>query len=107
MITRNTYQPILDRLDAKLSGWKANSLSLVGRVILTFSILNAIPAYAMQTSVLPCHICESIDRKIRNFVWGSINDCMKIHLMSWTRFVSRRNMAGCGLRRLRNLIRPS
>ncbi|CAN1827139.1 hypothetical protein LINPERHAP1_LOCUS31841 [Linum perenne] len=32
----------------------------------------------MQTSVLPCHICEAIDRKIRTFVWGSTNNGRKV-----------------------------
>ncbi|CAN1138632.1 Putative ribonuclease H protein At1g65750 [Linum perenne] len=101
--TRNTYQPILDRLESKLSGWKANSLSLAGRVTLALSVLNAIPAYAMQTSVLPCHICEAIDRKIRNFVWGSTNDCRKIHLVSWDEVCRPKEHGGLGLKKAKEL----
>ncbi|CAN1126705.1 Putative ribonuclease H protein At1g65750 [Linum perenne] len=102
-ITRNTYQPILDRLDSKLSGWKAESLSLAGRVTLALSVLNAIPAYAMQTSVLPCHICEAIDRKIRTFVWGSTNNGRKIHLVSWDEVCKPKEHGGLGLKKAKEL----
>ncbi|CAN1788597.1 Putative ribonuclease H protein At1g65750 [Linum perenne] len=94
-----TYQLILDRLDSKLSGWKANSLSLVGRVTLALSILNIIPADAMLISVLPYHIYEYIDRKIRNFVWGSTNECMKIHLLSWDEICKPNEHGGLGLKK--------
>ncbi|CAN1157418.1 Putative ribonuclease H protein At1g65750 [Linum perenne] len=70
-ITTQTYQEILDRIDNKLAGWKVKSLSLAGRVTLAQSVLAAIPAYAMQTAVLPVTTCDEIDRRIRNFVWGS------------------------------------
>ncbi|CAN1138974.1 Putative ribonuclease H protein At1g65750 [Linum perenne] len=102
-ITKNTYQPILDRLDSKLSGWKSNSLSLAGRVTLALSVLNAIPAYAMQTSVLPCHICEAIDRRIRNFVWGSTTECRKIHLVSWDEVCKPKEHGGLGLKKAKEL----
>ncbi|CAN1124680.1 Putative ribonuclease H protein At1g65750 [Linum perenne] len=101
--TRNTYQPIFDRLDSKLSGSKANSLSLAGRVTIALSVLNAIPAYAMQTSVLPCHICEAINRKTRNFVWGSTNDCRKIHLVSWDEVCRPKEHGGLGLKKAKEL----
>ncbi|CAN1123467.1 Putative ribonuclease H protein At1g65750 [Linum perenne] len=57
----------------------------------------------MQTSVLPCHICEAIDRKIRNFVWGSTNDCRKIHLVSWDEVCKPKEHGGLGLKKARDL----
>ncbi|CAN1818735.1 Putative ribonuclease H protein At1g65750 [Linum perenne] len=104
-ITRRTYQPIFERLDAKLSGWKASSLSLAGRITLALSILNAIPAYAMQTSVLPSHICEKIDQKIRNFVWGSSDNCRKLHLVSWDTICKPKDRGGLGLRKTKEGLR--
>ncbi|CAN1788863.1 Putative ribonuclease H protein At1g65750 [Linum perenne] len=57
----------------------------------------------MQTSVLPCHICEAIDRKIRNFMWGSTNDCRKIHLVSWDEVCKPKEHGGLGLKKARDL----
>ena len=41
------YDFILDRVKQKLSGWKANLLSLAGRRVLIQSSLAAIPSYIM------------------------------------------------------------
>ncbi|CAN1845613.1 Putative ribonuclease H protein At1g65750 [Linum perenne] len=81
-ILRRTYQPILDRMDAKLSGWKASSLSLAGRITLALSVLNAITAYAMQTSVLPSQ---------------------NIHLVSWDTICKPKDRGGLGLRKAKEL----
>ncbi|CAN1163715.1 Putative ribonuclease H protein At1g65750 [Linum perenne] len=103
--TRFTYQEIIDRLDQRLSGWKARSLSLAGRVTLAQSILTAIPAYAMQTSVLPASTCEAIDKRIRDFVWGSTADARKIPLIAWDRICLPKEQGGLGLRMARELNR--
>ncbi|CAN1222018.1 LINE-1 retrotransposable element ORF2 protein [Linum grandiflorum] len=81
-VTKHTYQFVLDRIDPKLAGWKCKSLSLAGRVTLAVSVLNVIPSYVMQTSVIPMDICGKIDQRIRNFVWGSLPDSRKPHLIS-------------------------
>ncbi|CAN1147835.1 Putative ribonuclease H protein At1g65750 [Linum perenne] len=50
-------------MDQKLTGWKASSLSLAGRVTLAQSVISAIPSYIMQTSMQHSHICSEIDKK--------------------------------------------
>ncbi|CAN1171502.1 Putative ribonuclease H protein At1g65750, partial [Linum perenne] len=92
-----TYQCILDKLDKKLSGWKAKTLSLAGRVTLALSALEAIPAYFMQTSILPINTCEEIDRRIRNFVWGTSPEERKVHLVSWEQICMPKDKGGLGL----------
>ncbi|CAN1168444.1 Putative ribonuclease H protein At1g65750 [Linum perenne] len=104
-ITNETYQEILNRLDKKLSGWKVKTLSLAGRVTLAKSVLSAIPAYAMQTSLIPTTTCEAIDKKIRDFVWGSSDQERKIHLVSWDRICAPKSEGGLGLRLASHLNR--
>ncbi|CAN1188997.1 Putative ribonuclease H protein At1g65750 [Linum perenne] len=50
-VTKHTYDFLLDRLDSSLAGWKADHLSLAGRVSLASSILNSLPYYVMQIRV--------------------------------------------------------
>lgn len=73
-VTCSTYDGLLDRLNARLDGWKTNLLSMAGRVTLAKAVLNAIPFYRMQTTVLPKGVCQEIEKKIRRFIWGSHTD---------------------------------
>ncbi|CAN1299175.1 Putative ribonuclease H protein At1g65750 [Linum perenne] len=104
-VTSHTYQDILDRIDKKLAGWKVKTLSLVGRVTFAQSVLAAIPAYAMQTLVLPVNMCEEIDRRIRNFVWGTTAEERKISLVSWEKICVPKEKGGLGLQMARQLNR--
>ena len=56
------YNFILDRVKQKLSGWKANMLSLAGRTFLIQASLAAIPAYVMQCTYFPGKILDGLDR---------------------------------------------
>ncbi|CAN0883999.1 Putative ribonuclease H protein At1g65750 [Linum grandiflorum] len=98
-----TYSFLLDRLNSKLAGWKANSLSLAGRVTLATSVLNSLPSYVMQTAFLPFSVCDQIDRKIRNFIWGSAEGVRKLHTINWEIVCKPKSMGGLGLRSAREM----
>ena len=72
---------MLDKVKSKLVGWKANLLSMVGRVVLIQASSSAIPAYIMQSNLLPSKVLEGIDRVNRNFLWGSTENKGKMHWM--------------------------
>lgn len=42
-----SFQFILNKVDQRLSTWKAKILSFVGRITLTQSVLQALPTYVM------------------------------------------------------------
>ena len=62
---------VLERVHNKLQGWKANLLSMAGRLTFTKVVLFAIPSYTMQRCILPSRIHTSLDKVCRNFLWGS------------------------------------
>lgn len=74
---------ILDKVRSKLQGWKANNLSLAGRMTLITSTSSAIASYYGQHSFLPAQICKNIDSAHKNFLWGSTSHKKKIHLVNW------------------------
>ncbi|XP_028093960.1 uncharacterized protein LOC114294059 [Camellia sinensis] len=52
-VNRGIFTHILDKMQRRLTGWKTHTLSMVGRATLIQSVASAIPAYAMQTMLLP------------------------------------------------------
>ncbi|CAN1178262.1 Putative ribonuclease H protein At1g65750 [Linum perenne] len=96
--SKDLYNYIIDRMEQRLAGWKVNSLSMAGRVALAKSVLNTLPTYAMQTTLLPTETCNLIDKKIRDFIWGSTNGARKIHQVNWDTICSPKEHGGLGLR---------
>lgn len=62
------YNFIFDRVKQKLTGWKANLLSLAGRNVLIQAFSAAIPSYVMLSTLLPRKILDGIDRVNCNFL---------------------------------------
>ena len=56
-VNKSTYQFIVDKVQQRLSGWKAKFLNLTGRATHT-----AIPNYVMQTALLPKSTCNSLNK---------------------------------------------
>ena len=79
----NDFNFILDRVKQKLSGWKANLLSLVGRAVLVKHVSSTIPNYVMQCNHLLGKIIDGIDRVNRNFLCGSLDTVRKMHWVGW------------------------
>lgn len=52
----------------------------------------------MQTSNLPKQVCEELDKKCRNFIWGSSQDHRKVHLVSWKEVCKPKLDGGLGMR---------
>ena len=63
-------QPMKERLENKLSGWKSKNLSWSGRATLIKSVAQTIPAYHMSTIQFPKALCEQLDGVIRRFWWN-------------------------------------
>ena len=88
---------VLERVQGKLGGWKAHSLSFAGRVVLTQSVLALIPTYVMQRVMLPRKIIDALDKTSRNFIWGSSVEKRKLHTMSWEKITKPKKEGGLGV----------
>jgi len=102
-VTCATYQSVIDKVDKRLAGWKTKCLSLAGRVTLIQSTIFAIPAYVMQSAKLPRSLCDTLDRKIRTFLWGGSSMQRKPHLLAWAVITKDKDQGGLGIRSMRQL----
>ena len=59
------------------------NLSLVGRITLAKLVLIALPLYVMQMMKLSTFVCDKVEQKGCNFVWGTTKEGMKSHLIKW------------------------
>ena len=94
---RHDFDFVLDRVKTKLAGWKANLLSMAGRVVLIQASSSAIPSYVMQNSILPNRILNGVDRVNRNFLWGSTDQVKKMHWVNWGEVTKTKEVGGLGL----------
>ncbi|KAH1113708.1 hypothetical protein J1N35_007086 [Gossypium stocksii] len=57
---------MVGKMQERLVGWKAHSLSLAGRIMLAKPVLSSMPIYAMQKSVIPSSVSLEMERIINH-----------------------------------------
>jgi len=62
-------QPLLDKIGARLPGWKGRFLSSVGRETLVKMALSSKPIYHMTVFPELKWLIKKIDRMRRSFLW--------------------------------------
>ena len=48
----------------------------------------------MQGVALPSHICDKLDEVNRDFLWGSMSEKRKLHLIGWSKIVRPKEDGG-------------
>lgn len=96
-VTKSDFAYILDKVDSRLAGWKSKLLNRAGKITLAKSVVSAIPVYTMQNYWLPTSICDSIDTKVRGFIWGGRSS----HWVNWPTITQPRGKGGLGIHRAR------
>ena len=94
---KHDFDFVLDRVKKKFAGWKANLLSMAGRLVLIQASSSTIPNYVMQQALLPNKILKGIDRVNRNFLWGSSDHARKMHWVNWDAITKPKKLGGLGL----------
>jgi hypothetical protein len=66
---RTAFLPLISNVQGRCQGFANNHLSVVGRVVLTNSILNALPLHYMQAFLLPKGVTKTIQSITRRYLW--------------------------------------
>ena len=65
---QNDFQFMVERVQAKLAGWKTECLSPAGWLVLIKAAVTAIPEYTMQCYKILVRICDEVEKLVRNFL---------------------------------------
>ena len=74
------WNPILERMERRLVGWKRMYLSKGGKVTLIKSLLSSLPTYFFSLLPLPGKVAKRMKKLQRDFLWNGIGGEPKIHL---------------------------
>lgn len=92
------WDPVILRIQKKLSNWRRNSLSFGGRICLIRSVLASIPLYFLSVFRMPVGIRKKCKSLMRGFLWGGKEGENKMAWVSWDAICKPKAMGGLGLR---------
>ena len=98
--TASIWNPILDRMEKMLSGWKQLYLSKGGRLTLLKGTLLNLPTYYLSLFTNPKAVAIRLECIQRNFLWGFIEECFKYPLVAWEKVCLLLELGGLGIRKL-------
>jgi hypothetical protein len=94
------WEPVVNRIKSRLSGWQGWFLSFGGRLTLLKSVVTALPVYALSFFKAPSGIISSIESLLIKFFWGGSEDHRKISWVGWRSICLRKEYRGLGVRQL-------
>lgn len=97
---KQIFANLLDKLQKKLRGWKALTLSQGARKVLIKSIAQAFPTYLICCFALPMSICHDLESIINNYWWDGCEDVRNIHWVSWMTLCLPKAKGGLDFRRM-------
>ena len=94
------WNPILEKMERKLSGWKCLYLSKGGRLTLLKSTLSSLPTYHLSLFTIPKSMADRLERIQRNFLRGASDEGFTYPLVAWDKICSHIEVGGLGIRRI-------
>ena len=99
--SKTIWDPILEKMEWKLSGWQRMYLSKGGRITLIKSTLSSLPTYYLSLFPIPSSVAIRIDKIQRDFLWVGIGEGKKFHLINWHQVCQPLKSGGLGFRNIR------
>jgi hypothetical protein len=103
MNTVQAWKPVIDRLQNKLSSWKAKTLSFAGRITLAKSVLGNLPSYYLSLFKAPKRVLSILEGLRRSFVWGDVDGKGKINWIKWDKLSRPKEFGGLGIGNLQDV----
>jgi len=103
-LTREQFQPIIDRIADQLPGWKADLMTRAGRAVQVQYVLTAMLIYLAMAIDLPTWAIKDIDKIRRSFLWRGRKEAKGGHcLIAWPKVCRTKELGGLGISDLKSL----
>jgi len=99
-LPRVAFEPLLERLRAKISSWKGHALSFAGKVNLIQAVFQLIPIYLLSSGWVPKTVLVKMDEYCRRFLWSRDGDGHGLPLAAWRALCKSKDKGGLGFRRM-------
>jgi hypothetical protein len=76
------WNPILERVEKRLAGWKRLYLSKGGKLTLIKSTLSSIPTYFLFLFPIPTRVANRLEKLQRDFLWCGMEEKPKFYLVN-------------------------
>ena len=98
------WQPVFEKVETRLGGWRARLVSRGGQLVLPKSVLAAIPIYYISIFRMPAGVRRRLEKTMRSFFWrGSrLEESRGATLMAWTTVCRPVSQGGLGIRNLQH-----
>ncbi|GJY06690.1 retrovirus-related pol polyprotein from transposon TNT 1-94 [Tanacetum coccineum] len=93
----HSWDLIIDKVVARISEWKAKTLSIGGRFTLTKSVLSTIPLYYFSIFKVPQGVLKHLEAHRSSFLRGVVPGDRKASWFSWDRVVASKEVGGLGM----------
>jgi hypothetical protein len=94
------WNPIIERMEKRLAGWKRLYLSKGGKVTLIKSTLSSLPTYFLSLFPIPAGVAHRLEKIQRDFLWNGMGEETKLHLVSWSKICEPIQHGGLGVKDL-------
>ncbi|XP_060217109.1 uncharacterized protein LOC132644539 [Lycium barbarum] len=91
------WQPLIEKVVAKISSWTAKKLSYESIVQLVKTVIFGVQSYWAQLFILLAKVMKAINAYCRSFIWSRINTITKRALVSWDRVCLPKSVGGMNL----------
>ena len=98
---KTVWNPILEKIERRLTRWKGLYLSKGGKVTLIKSTLSSLPTYFLSLFPILVKVAKQMEELQRDFLWNGIGDEHKLHLVNWSKVCRPVKNGGLGIRCLR------
>ncbi|GKA92683.1 RNA-directed DNA polymerase, eukaryota, reverse transcriptase zinc-binding domain protein [Tanacetum coccineum] len=92
---------LIDNVKKRIFDWRNKYLSYAGKLQLISSVLSSLNVYWASMFVLPNHICSSIDKILKDFLWSSDEGRKGFSSIAWKDVCRPKSQGGLGLRTMK------